>query len=108
VQRNGWNLFQHPPFKKKLEELTAEVERLATSDPVGYTHPKTKLLDTIRRHILEIITANPNAPEFRQGNTLGRGQPALVSAPSFTSVLDSSIGSLAKTRSLSMPGSTMN
>ncbi len=72
MQRNGWNLFQHPLFKEKLEVLTAEVERLAASDPVGYkAHPKTKLLDTIRRHILEIIPANPNAPAFHQGNTLG-------------------------------------
>jgi len=72
VQRNGWNLFQYPLFKEKLEVLTAEVERLAASDPVGYkARPKTKLLDTIRRHILEIIPANPNASEFRQGNTLG-------------------------------------
>jgi toxin YhaV len=72
VQRNGWNLFVHPLFKEKLEALTREVERLAVSDPVDYkAHPKTKRLDTIRRHILEIIHANPNAREFRQGNTLG-------------------------------------
>ncbi len=72
MERSGWSLFQHQLFQKKLEALTADVESLATSDPSGYkAHPKTKLLDTIRRHILEIIPSNPNAPEFRQGNTLG-------------------------------------
>lgn len=72
MDKNGWSLFVHPLFKEKLESLTKEVERLAASDPKGYqTHPKTKLLHTIQKHILDIIPTNPNAPEFRQGNTLG-------------------------------------
>jgi toxin YhaV len=72
VERNGWSLFQHPLFAEQLGDLTGAVEQLATSDPVGYlAHPKAKLLATIRRLILETIPANPNAPGFRQGNTLG-------------------------------------
>lgn len=72
MERNGWSLFQHRLFKEKLEALTKDVERLMVSDPEGYqAHPKAKLLATIQKHILEIIPANQNAPEFRQGNTLG-------------------------------------
>jgi toxin YhaV len=72
VERNGWTLFQHPLFKDTFEALTEEVERLKALDPKDYqAHPKTKLLDTIKKHILDVIPANPNAPEFRQGNTLG-------------------------------------
>ena len=73
MERNGWSLFQHPLFKETFETLTREVERLQASDPKGYqAHPKTKLLHTITKHILEVIPGNPNAPEFRQGNTLGK------------------------------------
>jgi len=72
VERNGWSLFQHPLFGEQLTGLTNAVEQLAASDPAGYlAHPKTKLLATIRRLILETIPANPNTPAFRQGNTLG-------------------------------------
>jgi toxin YhaV len=48
------------------------VERLSITQPETYTqHPKTKLLATILRLITETIPRNPNAPEFRQGDTLG-------------------------------------
>ena len=72
MERNGWSLFQHALFADQLRSLTKAVEELAESDPEGFqTHPKAKLLNTIRKFILETIPANPNAPEFRQGNTLG-------------------------------------
>jgi toxin YhaV len=69
---NGWRLFVHPLFTQQLELLTSQVESLAAKDPGHYKeHAATKLLATIRRYILEIIPKDPNAPEFRQGNTLG-------------------------------------
>ena len=72
MERNGWSLFQHALFADQLRSLTKAVEELAKSAPESFqTHPKTKLLNAIRRFILETIPANPNAPEFRQGNTLG-------------------------------------
>lgn len=72
MERNGWSLFQHPLFAEQFRSLTTAVEELAQSDPKGFqAHPRTKLLYTIRRFILESIPTNPNAPEFRQGNTLG-------------------------------------
>ena len=69
---NSWRLFTHPLFAQQLEKLVAHVEALAAKDPASYKdQPATKLLATIRRHIVEIIPRNPGAPEFRQGNTLG-------------------------------------
>jgi toxin YhaV len=70
---NGWRLFTHPLFIQQLERLTVQVEAFAAKDVSTYSNqPATKLLATIRRYILEIIPRDPNAPEFRQGNTLGQ------------------------------------
>src|ERR1700687_5261236 len=72
MEVNGWRLFQYPLFEKQLEKLTEAVEQLSISQPDTYKeHPKTKLLATIHRYVTDIIPRNPNAPEFRQGNTLG-------------------------------------
>ena len=69
---NGCRLFVHPLFTQQLERLTTRVEALAEQNPETYKdHPATKLLATVRRYILEIIPKDPNAAEFRQGNTLG-------------------------------------
>ncbi|MGA8037100.1 MAG: type II toxin-antitoxin system YhaV family toxin [Candidatus Acidiferrales bacterium] len=69
---NGWRLFAHPLFTRQLERLVSQVGALAAQTPETFkNHPATKLLATIRRYILEIIPADPNAAEFRQGNTLG-------------------------------------
>jgi toxin YhaV len=74
MEANGWRLFVHPLLQMQLETLTAHTKKLAAADPNGYAaHPATKLLATIRRLILEAIPADPNAREFRQGNTLGPG-----------------------------------
>jgi toxin YhaV len=43
-----------------------------TKDPVSFQeHPAAKLLSTIDRYLREVIPRNPNAADFRQGNTLG-------------------------------------
>jgi len=69
---NGWRLFQHPLFECQLQRLLERVEKLAAHDPDDYLrHPAAKLLATIHRYTREIIPANPSAPEFRQGDTLG-------------------------------------
>ena len=48
------------------------VSKLAADDPAGYqTHPKTKLLASVYRAITELVPANPDAPGFRLGKTLG-------------------------------------
>jgi toxin YhaV len=69
---NGWALFVHPLFTGQLERLRQRVQQLAAKAPYTYEHePAATLLATIRKYILEIIPKDPNAPEFRQGNTLG-------------------------------------
>ena len=69
---DGWKLYAHPLFEDQLRRLVERVEVLAAEDPSGYrSEPATKLLATIRRFIFESIPRDPNAPEFRQGNTLG-------------------------------------
>ena len=72
MEANGWRLFQYPLFENQLKNLTEAVEELLISQPDTYReHPKAKLLATIHRHVTEIIPRDPNAPEFRQGDTLG-------------------------------------
>jgi len=72
MEVHGWRLFQHSLFEAQLKKLTDTVEKLSTAHPETYReHPKTNLLATIHRYITEIIPRNPNAPEFRQGDTLG-------------------------------------
>lgn len=72
MEVNGWRLFQYPLFENQLKKLTEAVEQLSFTQPDTYReHPKARLLATIHRHVTEIIPRDPNAPEFRQGDTLG-------------------------------------
>ncbi len=72
MEVNGWRLFVHPLFQSQVERLTRRVEKLANADPAGYvSHPATKMLATIKHYVLQAIPRDPNAAEFRQGNTLG-------------------------------------
>jgi toxin YhaV len=69
---NGWLIVAHPLFLNALEDLTAQVEKLAVKDPVGYTSKKAaKRLAAIRKLAFEVIPADPTSPAFRQGSTLG-------------------------------------
>lgn len=69
---NGWRLYYYRSFKAALDELEVVVTRLAADDPAGYkTHPKTKLLASVHRAITQLVPANPDAPDFRLGKTLG-------------------------------------
>lgn len=69
---NGWTLYVHPLFREQLTRLVEQVESLAKRSPDHYREEAaTKLLATINRYIREVIPRDPNAAEFRQGNTLG-------------------------------------
>jgi toxin YhaV len=71
---NGWRLYYYRIFKAALDELESAVSKLAATDPEGYkAHPKTKLLASVYRVVMEIVPANPDAPDFRLGKTLGSG-----------------------------------
>jgi toxin YhaV len=74
VVDNGWRLYVHPLFDDQLRRLTEQVESLAAKHPNTYRDEAvTKLLATINHLICEVIPRDPNAAEFRQGNTLGAG-----------------------------------
>ena len=71
---NGWRLYYYRVFKAALDELEAVVSKLAVDDPGGYkSHPKAKLLASLYRAITQLVPANPDAPDFRLGKTLGPG-----------------------------------
>ena len=71
---NGWSLYYFRLFKATLDELEAVVNRLAADDPEGYkAHPKTKLLASVYRAVIQLVPANPDAADFRLGKTLGPG-----------------------------------
>lgn len=71
---NGWALYAHPAFLERLQSLVEEVASLAADDPVHFhQHPSTKLLLSVRESIKSRIVANPDAEDFRLGNTLGKG-----------------------------------
>ena len=87
----GWRIYYYRIFKAALDELELAVSKLAANDPEGYkTHPKTKLLASIYRAVTQLVPANPDAPDFRLGKTLGsdnthwrrvkKGRPSSVGA----------------------------
>ena len=72
MSANGWQLYYFKTFQAALDELEATVTHLAAKDPKGYkTHPKTKLLASVYRATTQRVPANPDAPEFRLGKTVG-------------------------------------
>lgn len=69
---DGWQLFYFKLFKVALDELEQEVTKLAEHDPAGYkSHPKTRLLASVYKAIMQVVPTNPDHPDFRLGKTLG-------------------------------------
>jgi len=72
---NGWSLYEHAEFASQREALERAVEALRSKDPDGYrSSGDAKLLAAIVRLTLELIPADPAAPQFRQGDTLGKAR----------------------------------
>ncbi len=72
MTQSGWQFFYFRAFKAALDELEADVTRLAKLDPTGYkAHPKTRLLASVYKVITQQVPANPDHPDFRLGKTLG-------------------------------------
>jgi toxin YhaV len=70
--RNGWRLYLHPAFREQFDGLVQEVSDLRRRHPAGYAgHPKAKLLKRLTEIILDEVPADPGAPRYRQGVTLG-------------------------------------
>jgi toxin YhaV len=73
MEENSWKLYAHKLLGDQLVKLIYEVRVLQEIDPIGYvSHPKAKFLATINKLICQTIPEDPTAPEFRQGNTLGK------------------------------------
>ena len=71
--RNGWKLYSYSLFANQLNILVEKAEKLRVQSPETYhSESATKLLATIEDLIYKQIPSNPEAPQFRQGNTLGK------------------------------------
>lgn len=69
---DGWDLYAHPLFEDQLTRLKAAVEALKHRDPDSWSaSTDAKLLNAIRTLVRLRIPADPAAPIFRQGATLG-------------------------------------
>lgn len=69
---NGWSIYAHPVFLDQLEGLIEEVEARKARDPKTWQKKNcTKQLAAIFKLVTENIPADPGAPAFRQGDTLG-------------------------------------
>lgn len=70
--RNGWSIRFHPLFRERFEALIIEVEELERADPQNFQgHPSAKLLAALMHAIDTLVPADPNAAQFRLGNTMG-------------------------------------
>ena len=69
---NGWSVYAHPVFLDQIEALIEAVEERKVRDPKSW-HKKncTKRLAAIFKLTSVAIPADPGAPAFRQGDTLG-------------------------------------
>lgn len=69
---NGWELFYFRLFKVALDELEQTVAKLAKKSPSEYkAHPKTRLLASVYKAVIQTVPANPDHVDFRLGKTLG-------------------------------------
>lgn len=69
---DGWSIFAHPVFLDQLQELIEEVKARKARDPANYRRKNcVKRLAAILKIVTEAIPADPSAPQFRQGGTLG-------------------------------------
>lgn len=69
---NGWSIYAHPIFLDQLEGLIAELEERKRRDPKAWQKKNcTKRLAAIFKLVGQDIPADPGAPQFRQGGTLG-------------------------------------
>ena len=71
TQKN-WKPLTHKHFKYQLHRLIEEVAELRAKNPDTYlNNTKTKLLERVLKSIFETVPADPTAPDFRLGKTIG-------------------------------------
>lgn len=72
---NGWTLYEHPLFTRQRDKLERAVEAARDKHPDRYRDSAdAKLLAAIAKLTLDLIPADPGAPQFRQGDTLGKAR----------------------------------
>ena len=68
---NGWQLYAYPLFEQQLRALKENVKQNSTR--VENSRSRLKLLRAMERVLYEVVPTDPSSPQFRQGNTLGKG-----------------------------------
>lgn len=69
---HGWTIFAHPLFLDHVEALIEQVEDLKAKDSINYVKKNaSKRLAAIAKLAFDVIPADPIAPAYRQGSTLG-------------------------------------
>lgn len=73
----GWKVLAHPLFLDQFAALVQRVDALKAKDAAGYKKKApAKRLAAIVDLVLQFIPQNPDAPEYRQGKTLGEEHTA--------------------------------
>lgn len=74
---HGWKILAHPLFLDQFAALVQRVDALKAKDAAGYKKKApAKRLAAIVDLVLQFIPQNPDAPEYRQGKTLGEEHTA--------------------------------
>ena len=74
---DGWAIHAHPLLLEQIEALIATVNALKAKGKDSLQRKSApKRLKAIRRLMFEIVPRNPDAPEYRQGKTLGEEHTA--------------------------------
>ena len=69
----GWTLYIYPLLDEQLTTIGSKIEAAKRAQPDLYlSQPRSKLLAKIIDLTQASIPADPSAPQFRQGNTLGK------------------------------------
>jgi len=69
---HGWTLYAHPLFVAQVEALASQVEALKACDPANNARKNAaKRLAAITKLAFDVISQDPERPEYRQGSTLG-------------------------------------
>ena len=66
----GWHLYVYPLFEQQLRALKEKTKQ--SSAQTGNSRSRLKLLRAVERIIHDVVHADPTAPQFRQGSTLGK------------------------------------
>lgn len=70
---NGWTLLFHEAILGQVKNLAGAYARARKADARNFrANANVKLLAALARLMLEVIPADPNRRDYRQGNALGR------------------------------------